>query len=327
MFRPYPVLTLCATLAVLSSACGVPFTALDLPRIAADPAIENGHLCPSGDCQVIATAAPPSTWWTSPASTWIGVGEPPPCPTPPAWEAFEKLAPAPATCSCDCKPDQPGETTLAGVTWGQGLTDPLSCGYDYGAIGGVFSGPNPGGCIAVKPNAPPNGKHWQCIGASLTASTGSCFPRPVLAAPTPTPDASAERARSCFAADLAAADGFKLCIMAAGAQACPELFPTAHPMFTSAADSRDCGPCFCGPDPGLPTLDVLAYMDASCGNPVAHLMAPGAFGKTLDINYASGPTASIKVATSWAPAGCPVTIPSTPGGDIAPAGAVTVCCQ
>jgi hypothetical protein len=285
----------------------------------------------------------PVVEWVGPALFVFGpAGNLGPCPdgTTNGFEAFDGLSAEPYGCpACACGPSATACSIPtdwhASAAKCPGLGAPQ---LDFSAPADWSGGCSPGSSI-------PAG--LTCSGVPCVQSVTVDGPKALPAACVPAASGEATQppvqwetgARECQLATAGQCldgrtcvpdvpDDFALCIYRGGDVSCPAAYDDRHLVYRSAADTRGCAPCACGPpEGGSCTVLVKAASDNACGAlVVAALVSSEQESACFDVVPGTA-LASKAVEVAFAsPGGC-IPAGGEPSGLALPDQAVTVCCE
>jgi hypothetical protein len=271
----------------------------------------------------------PGSPWLGPVAVYVGAGTPPACSGGYATTVFagnDGLDGGPATCSqCVCGMPQSGGCTA--TTTLSFFTDSMCtapCGMPETLM--------PSSCGSVDTNGCPSDPYVQAAvpapHGSCTATGGDASAPPVAwttsgVACGPTAPLSTGGCSGDDVCLLTPPPAFNLglCLYQAGAGlACPGAYPTAHVLYATTDDSRQCTACTCDYAGACkPVVDVFG--DMTCTNDLG-ATGSACFGLGSSGHYAASknPVAATETCTVTPDAG-------TPTGTVTPASPTTFCCN
>jgi hypothetical protein len=259
----------------------------------ADPQVEPAH-CPTCDCSPAACALPEEIHASAASCAGAEGAVSTPFDAPPGWEG-----------TCTTENAVPAGKLCGGVPCAQSVTvapvtvepcKPVTKGAVEGP--GVFPAPVWGAAVR------------ECL-IDVDTQGGGCGTGE-WCAPVPP-------------------EGFQLCLYVKGddpSYACREPFTERHVVFEGfGPDTRACSPCECGePEGASCTAYVSIFSDGGCGDPLDAVTVAQAGPVCVDVPPGLGLASK---AAQWKTAK-PGTCAHSGGaasGEVAPVGAITLCCQ
>jgi hypothetical protein len=283
--------------------------------------------CADPECTTSICAPPAPVGWDGPAPLSLGLGGPS-CPAAltPLGSGTGAITATPASCNaCDCTSPAGGDCDLGTTTI---YDSSNSCG---GPIEEILVPSAPNQCESFNMSDPQAQAESDVIDVdapgSCTASGGEA---------TLTNPSFAEPAELCTGSVGAgcsgdvcvpALDGAPICIFAAGNGDCPPgAYSDKTVLFESIADTRDCGPCSCGPATDQTCSGVTELFAGN--NCQAFINSLPHDGTTCDSYDLSQPGSSYMFIPGGPPAGgsC-ATSGGEPIGAATAQGAITACCM
>ena len=243
-----------------------------------------------------------------------------------------------AMCTCGCNLTTPGSCESGDFTVSWNAAGAATC-----VSGSATVAANGGACSTVTAFTVATGEKLQIAQAPFIQ--GACTPaatqtvpavsyaaQGLLCADTIVSSAPCPDGGAC--APVATANGFHLCIVASGVQACPpgSGFTKSHTIGTGVTDTRECSACTCGDNASCVNGQLSIFTGADCGSGGASMQANNTctsvpVATDVDAGDGGGPTfVAYQYSAQVQGEACAAT-GGSPTGSVSLAATHTICCE